>query len=34
MTRNAPERNVVEAANNFKVVLYPMQIRTFLLEIE
>jgi len=32
--RPAPARNSVEAANNYTVVLHPMQIRTFVLEIE
>lgn len=32
--RYGPMKNVVEVDDNFEVVLYPMQIRTFVLEIE
>ncbi|CAB3385076.1 Hypothetical predicted protein [Cloeon dipterum] len=30
--RTAPERNVIQSSDNFKVILYPMQIRTFVVE--
>ncbi|CAB3388670.1 Hypothetical predicted protein [Cloeon dipterum] len=30
--RTAPERNVIQSSDYFKVILYPMQIRTFVVE--